>query len=269
MTTQGFPLPYVVFNNTIEREKFLWEHDFYEYWIAMILLNGSFSLTMEGKTSTVEAGDVVIYPPEVFFDRHVLSPIRSLYIRFDVRFDRASENILTKFGEAAPVGKLEFKDDGRIAEDIAVLSAIANQHSEHAISLADHFFRDIWYAYMHIRSFHDIGINDTVDDPMTAETIRYFKEHFSDPIMLSRYAASLGISHVTFTNRFVQFTGITPMEYLNRIRMHNACELLSVSDLPISVISNRCGYDNQFYFSRVFHRRMGISPTDYRKQSQV
>ena len=36
---QDFPLPYVVFNNTIERKKFLWEHDFYEYWIAMILFS--------------------------------------------------------------------------------------------------------------------------------------------------------------------------------------------------------------------------------------
>lgn len=266
---QDFPLPYVVFNNTIERKKFLWEHDFYEYWIAMILLNGSFSLTMEGTHSTVEAGNVVVYPPGVFFQRRIVQPIRSLYIRFDVRMSGPEENMQLNFGKHTPVGCLDFQDTDRIAADIAFLSAIANQHSEQAITLANHYFRDIWFEYMHVRDIREIRENEVVGDPIIAETIQYFQKNFTDPIMISQLAVMFGISHVTLTNRFVRVTGITPMEYLNRIRMHNACELLSATDLPISVISDQCGYENQFYFSRVFHRRMGISPTEYRKQSQV
>lgn len=266
---QDFPLPYVVFNNTIERKKFLWEHDFYEYWIAMILLNGSFSLTMEGTHCIVESGDVVVYPPGVFFHRQIVQPIRSLYIRFDVRTSDPEENMQLKLGKHTPVGRLDFQDTDRIAADIAFLSAIANQHSEQAIVLANHYFRDIWFEYMHVRNVRDIEENEVIGDPIIAETVRYFRDNYTEPIIISQLASGFGISHVTFTNRFVRITGITPMEYLNRIRMHNACDLLSGSDLPVSVISDRCGYENQFYFSRVFHRRMGISPTEYRKQSQV
>ena len=45
----------------------------------------------------------------------------------------------------------------------------------------------------------------------------------------------------------------------------SAAELLTSTDLPISDISRRCGYENPFYFSRVFRERMGMPPSEYRR----
>jgi hypothetical protein len=59
-------------------------------------------------------------------------------------------------------------------------------------------------------------------------------------------------------------TGYTPNDFLIRIRIHRACELLRETDLSIKEISAALGYDDQFYFSRVFKSVSLVSPREYR-----
>lgn len=73
----------------------------------------------------------------------------------------------------------------------------------------------------------------------------------------------LSVSH--FSLVFRQTTGRSPLDYLIHLRIQRACNLLDLSGLKVKEVAARVGFEDVFYFSRVFRRVMGLSPSAYRK----
>lgn len=94
----------------------------------------------------------------------------------------------------------------------------------------------------------------------------FFIEHYNEEISIEDYSAKRGMSTCWFIRNFKQITGNTPMQYILTIRMNNAQALLEDSEYNVTEISNIVGYDNPLYFSRIFKKQKGISPSEYRKQ---
>ena len=59
--------------------------------------------------------------------------------------------------------------------------------------------------------------------------------------------------------------GRSPQQYLINLRLHNAQNMLLDTDLSVGEIARSVGYDDQLYFSRLFHRYFGTSPREYRE----
>lgn len=93
----------------------------------------------------------------------------------------------------------------------------------------------------------------------------YFAEHYNEEICIEDYAREHLMSTSWFIRNFKQYTGSTPMQYILSKRIHNAETLLENEHYNITEISNIVGYDNPLYFSRIFKKVKGISPTEYRK----
>ncbi len=94
----------------------------------------------------------------------------------------------------------------------------------------------------------------------------YFNEHYSEPINIDDYAASRHMSTCWFIRSFRQIIKVTPMQYILSLRMANAQSLLESTEYNISEIAEAVGYDNPLYFSRLFHKHIGVSPSEYRRQ---
>ena len=94
---------------------------------------------------------------------------------------------------------------------------------------------------------------------------RYFREHYNEDISIEEYAQSRGMSVSWFLRNFKQTAMKSPMQYILNIRMDNAVSLLETTDYNITEISAIVGYDNPLYFSRIFKKQKGLSPSDYRK----
>ncbi|MDX9802087.1 MAG: response regulator [Spirochaetia bacterium] len=93
---------------------------------------------------------------------------------------------------------------------------------------------------------------------------KYINSHFSENINLDEICNYAGISKNYFCHLFKQETGLSIWEYLTEYRIEKARELLAGSDMKNYEISYHIGYENPSYFSRIFKKLTGKSPSDYK-----
>ncbi|MCJ7840270.1 AraC family transcriptional regulator [Lederbergia sp. NSJ-179] len=98
-----------------------------------------------------------------------------------------------------------------------------------------------------------------------AKAALFAQKHYNEPIGLDDFVSESGLSKYHFTRMFHRTTTMTPLKYLTKIRIDKAMELLRSSDLSIQEIARLVGYANGNYFSKVFHKRIGLSPGQFRE----
>jgi len=98
------------------------------------------------------------------------------------------------------------------------------------------------------------------------QAIRYMRENFERRLTLHHCAKSAGWSAAHFSMVFRRQTNLSPIQFFTRLKMSHACELLKTTDLSMQEIAARIGLNDQFYFSRLFHRHLRMSPTAYRRE---
>ncbi len=98
---------------------------------------------------------------------------------------------------------------------------------------------------------------------------QYFNDNYNTEISIEEYASSRGMSISWFIRSFRNYTGTTPMQYIVSLRITNAQILLETTAYSVNEISRLVGYDNPLYFSRIFKKHKGMSPSDYRKQQCI
>lgn len=108
----------------------------------------------------------------------------------------------------------------------------------------------------------DISTDEAIKDSTVVEMINFIKINYQDKISISDLSKKLAYSESMLNRKFKKEVHITFNEYLNRYRINKAIELLKNSDYNITEISYMCGYSSAKYFSRVFKKYLGISPSD-------
>jgi len=94
---------------------------------------------------------------------------------------------------------------------------------------------------------------------------QYFNEHFNEAINIEEFALSRSMSVSWFLRNYKQVTGMSPMHYILMNRINNAVSLLETTDYNVTEIATIVGYENPMYFSRLFKKQKGVSPSEYRK----
>ena len=96
--------------------------------------------------------------------------------------------------------------------------------------------------------------------------VRYFHENYNKPISIEEYATEHHMSISWFIRNFKEYTNSTPAHYILSLRISNAQSLLETTNYNVTEISEIVGYDNALYFSRIFKKQSGFSPSEFRKQ---
>lgn len=86
-----------------------------------------------------------------------------------------------------------------------------------------------------------------------------------DDLTIQMLAEHGGVNRNRLTYVFHKYAGMGPGDYLLRYRLNKAKELLLIDSLPVREIAQAAGFRDPFYFSRVFKRRIGISPSGFRE----
>lgn len=108
-----------------------------------------------------------------------------------------------------------------------------------------------------------------VEDAMVGRCQSWIAQHYDQSSPVSRLVEVSGVAERTLARRFQQATGMTPLEYIQALRLEEAKHLLETSDESIDGIAAQVGYEDAGYFSRLFKRRVQLTPAQYRKRFGV
>jgi len=99
---------------------------------------------------------------------------------------------------------------------------------------------------------------------LLARALDFIEEHLADDLRREQVARAAGLSPSHFSHLMRAKTGWSFTELLTRLRIDRACHLLAHTAHPLARIAQDCGFSDQSYFTRVFRRRTGQTPGDYR-----
>ena len=217
---------------------------------------------INGQERVVSAGNIIVYLPgrpqeyvyfkddktDVYWVHFTGSDVEKIIDYYNIRL---SENII--YIGTSPDYQWLF---GRIIQEMQ----LCRPRFEELISL---LLRNIFILI----SRNLIGAN-RADNSLENEVelaMHYFRENYRSEVNVEDYALSRGMSASNFYRVFKQISGSTPLQFILKLRLSNAQNLLENSNLTIAEIASAVGYENPLYFSRVFHKHIGVSPFEYRK----
>ena len=93
--------------------------------------------------------------------------------------------------------------------------------------------------------------------------INYIENHLNKKITLSQLSSAIHLSDSRFSHVFREYTGKAPIQYINDLRIERAENLLVFSEMTVSEIADFLGFDSVYYFSRLFKKIRGVSPTAF------
>jgi len=95
--------------------------------------------------------------------------------------------------------------------------------------------------------------------------LMHIRENLARPITVSELARLVHLSPSRFTAIFRSSFAVSPRDYLQRERLQKAQALLIHSEIVIGEVGARVGWDNPHFFSRIFHSKCGLTPSEYRR----
>ena len=115
----------------------------------------------------------------------------------------------------------------------------------------------------------DLTSINPLDQEMLRKTSQIIEKHIDDPDFdIPELCKEVGIGRSLLYSKFKALTGMTPNNFVLNFRLKHAATLLrQYSDLPISEVSDRCGFSSPVYFSRCFKNQYGCTPQTYQKKT--
>lgn len=124
-----------------------------------------------------------------------------------------------------------------------------------------HFLSTFIYPEKHSNNRNEI-------DPIK-ETIVFMRENLGERYSVDDFSSRYQLSPSHFSYLFRQSSGMSPMEYFIQLKVQKACQLLYSAQVKVKDVAASLGYDDPYYFSRLFKKIMGISPEQYRVIKQT
>ena len=107
----------------------------------------------------------------------------------------------------------------------------------------------------------------TRSDKLVEQARAYVDEHYMEKLTLADIADSLNISAGHLSNTFKKLTGSTLSDYIAAVKIEHAKELIDTHQYLMYEISDMLGFDNPYYFSKVFKKVTGISPREHENRT--
>lgn len=114
--------------------------------------------------------------------------------------------------------------------------------------------------------FATIARKQQAADALIARCQEWIAQNYDQNSPVAAMARLSGLAERSFKRRFARATGMSPLEYVHTLRLEESKQMLETTDLPIEAVAGEAGYEDASFFSRLFRRRVGLTPAQYRKR---
>ena len=145
-----------------------------------------------------------------------------------------------------------------------------NVYQDQVRSVADEQRLYKWFLDRILQLSDDISaIREQEDTGVIARAMKYIETHLAEEITLEKLSKELNLSQSHFSRRCKEEAGKNYIEFLNEVRIRKAKEYLSDPMMSIGDVCMKCGYSDPNYFSRIFRKTEGVSPSEWRMRSNA
>lgn len=248
------------------------DHDFTEF---TYILSGKGKYLVDGETYDVEAGDIIMCNPGVKHKNIMVNPKEPTVEFFAGFTDFHFRNM--------PANSIILKDNGHVLHTSALTKQEISKHCYEMIAENDssqvgkyfmlkaHLMQILLLIVREITEEEDVNQKSCNFESYNKSyavkrIINYLNENYENKISLDKIAHNMYLSPVYISKIFKEETGESPINYLIKIRLEKAKDILETSDSgSIKNIANSVGYDDVYHFSKLFKKYYGISPLHYKK----
>ncbi len=232
------------------------------------IMSGKAIFNINGISYDVEEGDIVLINPEQAhygMPVSVEKPSLEFFVGFsNFKFNNMIENTLFlneyPIIKTTPSSRKKFLD---LIDDIMEENS-SNQTGKDF--MLQSYLTQFILLSIREKQQENTTFSETKKSTISKEIQSYFHEHFAEKISLEQIAKNLYLSPFYISKVFKEEIGETPINYLIKIRLENAKDLLlNKKDLSIKEISSIVGYEDAYHFSKSFKKYYGLSPAEYKK----
>jgi len=235
-------------------------------YILIYCIEGCGWVEFAGLKQSVEAGQFFILPKghaHAYGSNHK-TPWTIYWIHFDGRLAGYFAENLDK------VQKLGIDKNSRIEERVLmfeeIFTSLRNGYSKSNLGYSSTCLFHFLGSLKFVGVYRDSIKSSTDEQGIISLAIHFMRENIIRKVMVDEIAEFVGLSISHFTSVFHDKTGHTPINYLNQLRIQQACHYLDFTDMKINQIAMKIGYSDPFYFSRSFKKVMGSAPLEYRRK---
>lgn len=231
-------------------------------YIIHYVIRGKGCYYASGKEYRLSSGDAFLIFPndEITYRADDEDPWEYCWVGFS-GFNAAEMVSYTDFSHSVPVLHPEF---GEILQNtIDEISASHGESPAQKLFMAGHLLTmlGMFAESAQLRQ----KLKPTAEE-YVSQAENFINDNYSQPLSVDDIAAHINISRSQLFRAFKEKYSQGPKEYLTALRISHACEMLENTSLSVISIANSVGFSDHLYFSTVFKKLKGLSPSDFRKR---
>lgn len=123
-------------------------------------------------------------------------------------------------------------------------------------------------SFLHVEAFRHYRLPQRKEQGFSAQVIHYMQENIANNLSLDELACRFKYSSSHFSALFLKETGYSPINYYIQLKIRKACQYIEMSNMKLCEIAVKVGFDEPAYFTRIFTKVIGISPSEYRRREK-
>ncbi len=167
------------------------------------------------------------------------------------------------------VCEINVAEDSRISSRLALFEelyrSLETGYSNAQLNYSSAALTHLLGTFKYIDAFRSTGAMDETGHDIIDRCRHYILENIERKITLNDICSYLGHSSSYCTSLFNKFTGMSPGQYLQNLRIQTAAHLMEVTNMQVNQVCHKVGIEDPYYFSRLFTKIMGVSPRNYKQ----
>lgn len=253
---------------TKKRPDFVFEGESHPFWELVYVKEGSVGVAADERIYNLSEGDIIFHKPMEFhriWAAEGTSP-HICILTFELEGNKASEleNVTRKMDEAGKIMLGRCMEKGKKAFHIGRGGIVSYAVDERCCQEYCNALEDFLLFHASLGQSVTLPAESSSNSKLFSDIVMYLRDNISEKLTVDAIADRFFVSSSRIKKLFAKYSGLGVMTYFNNMKNLEAQKLLR-EGLAVSEVAERLGFANQFYFSSVFKKNTGMTPSHFKR----